>query len=121
MTTSSSRERGGCLTAWIVVVAIANAVTAFQYITGGNQLAQAIPGASGGVFILLAVLALVNVAAAVALWYWKRLGFYAFIGTSIAALVINLALGVPPLLSLVGLVGVGLLWYLLKDRWEQFA
>jgi hypothetical protein len=120
MSSTATRERSGCLTAWLILMLIANSGLAFYYLTSGNDLARFFTNASPTVFIILAVLGAVNVASAIALWRWKKWGFYLFIGTAILSIIINLSLGIPLFNSLLGLVGVGILWYLLNKQWDQF-
>lgn len=121
MTVMKSRERGGCLTAWLVVVLITNALIAFYYLTSTSAMQQVYPTISSGVFLLLAVIGAVNVASAIGLWTWHKWGFYLFVATSIITLVINIGIGLPILSSLAGLIGVGILWYLLHKKWNAFA
>ena len=115
----ASRERGGCLTAWLILVLIANALIAFYYLTSTSALQQVYP-VSSVVFLLLAVIGAVNVVSAIALWTWHKWGFYLFAITSVITLVINIGIGLPIVSSLSGLIGVGILWYLLSKKWSAF-
>lgn len=121
MATLQSNERGGCLTAWLALMLIANAATAFYYITSGSALQQAFPSTPSWMFLILAALGIVNLISVFGLWTWKRWGFYLFIATSLVALVINLSLGLSILSSLVGLIGVAILWFLLRDKWQSYT
>jgi hypothetical protein len=120
MSVMQSRERGGCLTAWLILVLIANALIAFYYLTSTSALQQVYP-VSSVIFLLLAVIGAVNVVSAIGLWTWHRWGFYLFGVTSLITLVINIGIGLPIVSSLLGLVGVGILWFLLRNRWQAFA
>ena len=66
--------------------------------------------------ILLAVLAALNVVFAVLLLTWKKIGFWGFILTSLAAVAINLSLGLGIAQSLIGLLGIVILWAVLQIK-----
>ena len=116
-----SQERGGCLTAWIILVLIANALVALSYLLGGAALQQTYPTISSAVFLLLALIGALNVVSAIGLWTWHKWGFYLYAVSSIVTFVINVAIGLPILSSLIGLLGVAILWYLLHKKWEAFV
>lgn len=115
----ASRERGGCLTAWLILVLIANALIAFYYLTSTSALQQVYP-VSSVIFLLLAAIGAVNVVSAIGLWTWHKWGFYLFAITSVITLVINISIELPILSSLSGLIGVAILWFLLRSRWQAF-
>ena len=121
MVNTQAQERGGCLTAWLIVVLIANALIAFYYLTSSAALQQVYPGVSSVVFLLLAVIGVVNIASAIGLWTWHKWGFYLFAVTSVVTLAINISIGLPVISSLTGLIGVAILWYLLRNKWQAFA
>jgi hypothetical protein len=114
-------ERGGCLTAWIVVALIANALLAFYYLTSSAAMQAVYPSAPGWAFIGLAALGVINAVGAIGLWMWKRWGFYVYAGVAAITLVVNLIIGVPITYALTGLIGLGILWWLVKDKWAAFA
>ena len=121
MAAMQSRERGGCLTAWLIVVLIANALIAFYYLTSTPALQQVYPTISSAVFLLLALIGALNIVSAIGLWTWHKWGFYLFAITSVITLVINIGIGLPIVSSLTGLIGVAILWYLLRKKWQAFA
>jgi hypothetical protein len=102
---------------------IANTAVALLYLFGTASFQSVAPGMDipSWAFIVLAILAIVNIVSAIALWMWQKWGFYAFVVTSIAAVVINLAIGIPILNALLGLIGLAILWYLLRDKWEYMT
>ena len=121
MSVTQTNERGGCLTAWLALMLIANALTAIFYLTGGSTLQQAYPSASPIVFLILAGLGIANLVGVYGIWTWKKWGFYLFVAAALIALVINLSLGLPILSVLLGLVGVAIFWYLLREKWDAFS
>jgi hypothetical protein len=108
------KQRHGCLTAWLVVVIILNSLTTLIYLFGSSAIASGLPSSRTWAIPLLAVLAVANVAFAVALFLWKRWGFYGFVATSIVSFGVNLALGVNVVQALFGLVGVAILFGVLQ-------
>lgn len=107
------KQRHGCLTAWLVLIIVANALVGVVYIaTAGTMTSTgAVPGWAIPILILLS---LVNVGLAISLFMWKRWGFYGFIVTSLIALVVNLAIGLSIAQALFGLVGVAVLYGVLQ-------
>jgi hypothetical protein len=55
-----------------------------------------------------------NVAFAVALFLWKRWGFYGFVATSVVGFALNIALGVNVAQALFGVAGVAILYGVLQ-------
>lgn len=111
---NGTKSRHGCLTAWLVVMIIANSATALIYLVGGQNIRANLPDAPSWMFPVLIVFALFNVACAIALFQWKKWGFWGFVFSSVVALIVNInaGLGIGP--SLFGLVGVALLFGVLN-------
>jgi uncharacterized membrane protein (DUF2068 family) len=121
MSTMQAQERGGCLTAWLALMALANAFTIFSYLTNLATYQQLYPSAPSFMFILLAGLGVLNLVCVYGLWTWKKWGFYLFLVSAGVSLVINLVLGIPIMFALFGLVGVAIVWFLLRNRWQSFT
>jgi hypothetical protein len=117
----STPERGGCLTIWLVLMILAFAGSAFTYLANSAALAPAFPDAPSWTFTLLGVAGIAGVVSAIGLWMWKRWGFYGYVVVALIALVVNAMLG-QFVLGIVGAaVGLGILWFLIKDKWAAFA
>jgi hypothetical protein len=119
-----SRSRGVVLTGWLGFMLLANAWTVYRYVTIiQDYLDHSDPRFTGnlqwGLYALLA-LAAINILCVIGLFFWKKLGLYGFAATSVVALVINVIVGVPLTTSLVGLVGIGILWALVQSKWDYF-
>jgi hypothetical protein len=110
----SGKQRHGCLTAWLVLMIIANSGTALVYLLGSAAIKQTLPSAPAWCFPLLAVLGLLNVVCAVALLQWRKWGFFGFVVSALAAFGINLAIGLNIVQACFGLVGVGVLYAVLQ-------
>lgn len=120
--------RGGCLTVWLILMVVAGLLLAFLEFSIYQDLeAHQDPTLPHWPFLLGALLALVGPVAAIALFFWRKWGFYLYlIGVCISILfsVFLLPLGAPLLDTLRGIVltlaGVAILYRLLKsnDRWD---
>jgi hypothetical protein len=118
------KNRHGCLTTWLILMIIGNSISALIYLFGSKIIQQAYPNAPGWLLPVMTIILIFNVVCAVALFRWQKWGFWGFLGSSVAALVINLSIGVGIAQSLLGLLGVVLLYGVLnigKDNkgWPQ--
>jgi len=111
----NEKKRHGCLTAWLLLMILANSLTALMYVFG-TAIVQGMPGWTRFAFALLGV---VNLACGIALYQWKKWGYWGFIGTSIIGFFINLMIGVGVLSSVAGLVGIGILYGVLQIGEEE--
>ena len=115
---TEERKRGGCLTAWLILMLIANPLVAVYYLAAGHTVKQALPNLPEYAIPLLIFLGIANFVFALAIWSWKKWGMYGFACSAAIAFIINLTnLGVGP--SLLGLVGVGILVALVSPVWKQ--
>ncbi len=109
------KQRHGCLSAWLILALIINSIMVLVYLFGSeSSLKQVYPDASESTFTLLAFLGIINLICTVALFNWKKWGFLGFILTSIAALILNLSIGLGIGQSLFGLVGILILYAVLQ-------
>jgi len=111
METTNNKQRHGCITAWLILMIIANSVTALMYLFAGDMVAQNLPGEiPQHMMILLAIMGIINVICSVLLFKWMKLGFWGFIASSLIAVAINLSIGLGIGQSLFGLIGVIILY-----------
>lgn len=123
-TTTETRTRGPLLTAWLIFMLVANTFTFFAYISIiQDWLNHSDPAWDrlGVPSVILTIGAAINIVAALLLWRWKIWGLYLFIGVSVVALVINLAIGTSFLVALFGLTGVAILFALVNPKREWFT
>lgn len=109
-----NKSRHGCLTTFLVLMVIANALVAFTYLVNTNMIAQAIPNVSTTLVMVLGVLSLANVACAIGLFQWKKWGFWGFCATSVISLLINLQIGLGIAQSVGGLLAILILYWVLN-------
>ncbi len=110
---ADQKQRHGCLTAWLILMIVANSATALMYLLGSQAIKQTYPDAPGWAFPVLIVFAIFNLVCAIALFKWKKWGFWGFCVSSIVALVVNLSIGLGIGTSAGGLIGVALLYGIL--------
>jgi len=121
-TTSSTKQRHGCVTAWLILMIIVNSLIAVLYLFAGDMIAQSFPkGISNSMLILLAILGVGNVISSILLFKWMKIGFWIFLVTSIVALVVNFSIGLGIMQSLLGLVGIAVLYGILQVKKDNVS
>jgi hypothetical protein len=97
---------------------ISNSVFSLMYLAAavGTSSTLLLPTFAG---LLLSLVGVANVACAIALFKWKKFGFYGFIATSAVTFAVNISIGLSIALSLGGLLGVGILYGVLHIGKEQ--
>lgn len=121
-----SKQRHGCVTAWLILMIIANSISAIAYLFMGDALSEALPEPiPTPMMYALAIIGIANLIFAIMLLQWKKWAFWAFVGSGLITLGINLSIGIGIGQSLLGLVGVGILYAILqikkdeKTAWEN--
>lgn len=115
------RQRHGCVTAWLSLMILFNSITALVYFFKTNWIISTVGGnASRQLIFLLGIVAIANVAFALLLFRWKRVGFFGFILSSLLALGVNLAIGYSIGQCLAGLIGIILLYAILQIKQGGF-
>jgi len=109
-----SKRRNGWLTAYLCFMAIANAGTVLVYLSAGDAIRSSSPGFPGWATPVLAAGALINLVCVIALFKWKKWGFWVLCATGVAAFVVNLIIGVSFGMGLVGLLGFVILYGVLQ-------
>jgi len=114
---STSKQRHGCVTAWLIFMIIANSLIAVTYLFATEFTLNNFDGeTSKTMIILLGIFSIANVFFAVMLFQFKKFGFWGFVGTSIVVLVINLSAGLGIGQSLFGLIGIAILYGILQIK-----
>jgi hypothetical protein len=122
--TDQTKQRHGCLTAWLVLMIVGNSFMALMYLLKGGAVQQQFPDAPGWFSPVMSLVGVINLVCAVALFKWKKWGFFGFAGTSAITFVLNLVAGVNVIQALFGLFGVAVLYGVLhigkeKRGWPQ--
>jgi hypothetical protein len=108
------RERGGCLTVFLVLLMAANSFAVFG-LCAQSDLARY----PGGEFALLLALEIAVVVCAAALWNWKKWGYYGLMLGYVLGIVLGLAAGS---LAYAGgsIIGMVILAGLVNDKLDMF-
>jgi hypothetical protein len=120
---TEQRNRGGCLTAWLVLMILGATFAAISNFFLSDTMSGFSSGFKHGdqwVLIAWGVLALVQLVAAVALMLWKKWGFWAVVATAAGSLALQIYLGFPIYLYIYTFVGPLILFLLMKPTWDSF-
>ncbi|MGK7923875.1 MAG: hypothetical protein AB4290_01245 [Spirulina sp.] len=108
------KKRHGCLTAWLIFMLLGNSIATLMYLLAAQTIRQAFPAAPSWAFPLLTVVAIFNLICTIALFNWKKWGFWGLVGSSITTFIVNLSIGVSIGQALFGLIGIVLLYGVLN-------
>ena len=111
------RERGGCLTVWLVVSAVLSIVVLLGLIGLGAN--------TDNLFNSVVIVGVIIVAADLAfiygIWNWKRWGVYGLAVATVLSNGFSILNGIRPETNLVQMVvQLVILYYLVHSRWDQF-
>ncbi len=112
-------ERGGCLTAMLVLMMIGNGFTILLYLAMGDKISRAAKVPEFTPY-LMSFFAILNIIFAYLIWNFKRAGVIGIVTTSAVVLVVNLMLGLGAS-SFGGLIGVAILIALVNKNWKHFT
>ena len=117
-----AKQRHGCVTAWLILMIVVNSLASLLYLLAGDFINQNLPQPiPGPTLIILAILGVVNVVCSVMLMQWKKMGFWGFIATAIAAFAINISIGLGVGQSVTGLIGIGILYAILQIKKDDVS
>ena len=124
MTEQTIKKRHGCLTAWLILMIVANSAMALFYLLGMQIMKEAYPNVPVWLFLILTPLGVFNLICAIALFNWKKWGFWGFCVSSVIAMIVNIFIGLGIGQSVAGLLGIAFLYGILqigKDNkgWPQ--
>ena len=116
------RQRGGCLTAWLVLMILAGAFasTMHFFITDiGTEFS------SGSdeiwVFAVWGVVGLAQLVGAIVLMLWKRWGFWMICVAALVNLGLQIYQGFPIYMLIWVFISPLILFLLLRQQWDDFA
>jgi hypothetical protein len=121
---ADENSRHGCLTAFLVVGIAANTIVILMYTLGSAAMQAIQPNLPNWALPVLVGLGICNIAFFLAVFRWRRWGFYGFIATSVIAVIVNLSIGLSVVSSLLGLSGAAILYWVLQmggqnNGWRQ--
>lgn len=115
------KKRGFWLTAFLILMFIANPLTAFMYVSAPDLIVSTQPKATIGIVYALGVMSVINFAIAVGIWSWKKYAVYGMYASVAIAFVINIYLGIGIVGALFGLLGGLLIFLTTRNRWQWFS
>lgn len=115
------RKRGVWLTAFLVLMVIANALSVFVYFVNPDMIITEFPKISLELAYLLGSVCLFNVFLAINIWMWKKRAIYGFYIVVIFGVLINLYIGIGLIGSLSGLMGGIILFLVTKKKMQYFV
>ncbi len=124
MTEQTIKKRHGCFTAWLILMIVANSAMALFYLLGMRIMKEAYPNVPVWLFLILTLLGVFNLICAIALFNWKKWGFWGFCVSSVIAMIVNIFIGLGIGQSVAGPLGIAFLYGILqigKDNkgWPQ--
>lgn len=108
------KQRHGCLTAYLIFMIIASLLSSASYIFASELIFSQFPDAPSWAGPVLIVLGLLNIVLAIALFMWKKWGFYGALALSVVTFFVNLAIGIGIGQALFGLIGIAILFGVLQ-------
>ncbi len=108
-----SKERHGCVTAWLILMIIANSIIALTYLFTDNTTPQSPTNLTT---LMLTTIGIANIIFAIMLLQWKKWAFWAFATTSLITLGVNISIGISVGNALVGLIGIVILYGILQIK-----
>ncbi len=115
---SQKPERGGCLSWWLGLSLVVSVLALIFFLGVGQQLSQR----GFGYLIVFGIVAVVvNLACLYGIYQWKRWGVYGFAVGSIVSLIVSILGSTATARDFAApFIQIGLLWYLVKDKWDYF-
>lgn len=106
-----TKKRHGCVTAWLILMIVLNALTAVTWFFFNDVFREQIgEGVNKNTMLVLGLIGLLNLVFAIMLFRWKKWAFWGFLITSLIAFGINLSLGLGIGQSAMGLLGIIVLY-----------
>jgi hypothetical protein len=107
-----ARERGGCLTLWLVVATIGNGLGLLGAI---GLIAQS---GQSWISLLSASLGIASFGCVVAIWMWKKWGIYGYGVAMVLSIVVSLVTGL--YYAVAGVIGLTVFAYAVLTRMDEF-
>ena len=106
----NSPERHGCVTTWLVIMLILNAIISLAYLLMASGVMRKSLLLSPTTLIILALAGALNVVLSIMLLSWRKIAFYGFAIMAICTFVFNISIGISIVGSLLGLSGIVILY-----------
>lgn len=117
----AKRQRGGCLTTWLVLVSISQLSTTYTLFQNIANHTLLLP--QWYQYALL-IEVFVSIFGTIGIWLWKKWGVLCYISIIFLNLVIALFAGNISGLAIIAigsLIGLAILYIVLRDKWQYFT
>lgn len=114
------KKRGFGLGLFLILMMIANPLTAFSYFASADMMLELIPHASKTIIYFLGWLCVLNTVFAFAVWHWKKMAILGLYAIVLIIFLINLYLGFGVTGAAPGLIGAVILFLLTRKKMEYF-
>jgi hypothetical protein len=111
---SDVKHRHWGLTTWLVLLIILHSGNALISLLDPGDFRQSYPDAPAGISGILIILSFFNAVCALALFQWKKWGFWGFCVSAAVAFLVNLSIGLGISSLLRGVAGVAFLYGVLQ-------
>ena len=117
MTNNDLKQRHGCVTFWLWLVLLVNLGSVLMQVVNLFDPEETVYPV--WTVVLLVLLASCNVVASLLLMRWRKLGFYLFVASALAELVVGLLLlDYHPVESVTSLASIAIWWAVLQIRYD---
>ena len=123
LVTDTPRRRGFFLTAWLTLLSLGTAVSAYYAVTETPKIVEAFPEAPAAVLWTKTALAILNLVLMGGVWMWNRLALYALGVSTISVFVINAVANQEWIYFAIGLVPYTVLFLTIRfgQSWAYFT
>lgn len=115
---SPTRERSCWLSGWLILILLHGILASLLILYLRQQRADPSPA---WILLILFALALADIVAAIAIWYWKRWGLVLYAVSTAIGIVVGLVLTASQLIVFHDIIPLAILGYLVKDYWGAFS
>jgi hypothetical protein len=112
--TKKTKKRHGCLTTWLVLTIIFNVIFTVLYLAGAG-VSKSLRGSPTWAIPVLVLLLIFEIVCTLALFSWKKWGFWGFCAVNVIGIVVDIGLGISIVWPLVAvLVNIAVLYGVLN-------
>jgi hypothetical protein len=117
---AKKNKRNTLLTTWLIIMLVANILTALFYLFFNSLVASMYPSVAPEIFYVYSILSITNSVLVIFLFDYKKWAFFAFCITALIAFVMNLIIGLDLLSTSFGLLGPVILYLIMRPQWKLF-
>lgn len=116
------KKRGGCLSVFLILTVIVNALSAVGYLLKGDLilqiLSQSAPYVQRWYITASVIISVLYLGSAVGIWFWRKSGVYGAAALTVITYMISIKIGTSVLSALLGFVTLIILILLVRPIWK---